>query len=77
MQVQVVSDANRLVQVLVDQLNNAARYTPQVGSIVLASARHASSVSVSVRDNGIGSDGALRPHVFDRFTQAPRSPDRS
>ena len=73
----VLGDPNRLVQVLVNLLNNAAKYTPRGGRITLALAREADTVVITVRDNGIGLDGQLLPQVFDLFTQAERSPDRA
>ncbi|MFC5459972.1 ATP-binding protein [Massilia niabensis] len=73
----VMGDPNRLVQVLANLLNNAAKYTPRGGQIVVWVERGAQSVSIHVRDNGIGIGGALLPHVFDLFTQAERTPDRS
>ncbi len=73
----ILGDRIRLVQVLANLLNNAAKYTAQGGSIVLAVEAGADEVTVSVRDNGIGIDRAMLPHVFGLFTQAERTPDRS
>nr|WP_081983720.1 ATP-binding protein [Massilia sp. JS1662] len=74
---QVRGDANRLVQVLVNLLNNAAKYTPDGGRIILTVSRDVDSVVVSVRDNGTGIEAAMLPHIFDLFTQAKRTPDRA
>jgi signal transduction histidine kinase len=73
----VMGDPNRLVQVLVNLLNNAAKYTPRGGRIVLSVEPGAGTVEITIRDNGIGIGSALLPHVFDLFTQAERTPDRS
>ena len=73
----VVGDRTRIIQVVVNLLNNAAKYTPQGGRIVLAVRVGDEWVEISVSDNGIGIDPALAPHVFDLFTQAERTPDRS
>ncbi|CAH0315307.1 Alkaline phosphatase synthesis sensor protein PhoR [Massilia sp. Bi118] len=73
----VTGDAKRLVQVLVNLLNNAAKYTPRGGRIVLSSACENGRVQIAVRDNGIGIDARLLPQVFDLFTQAERTPDRA
>jgi len=73
----VTGDANRLVQVLVNLLNNAAKYTPRGGRIVLGCRVDAGRVEIAVRDNGIGIDARLLPQVFDLFTQAERTPDRA
>jgi signal transduction histidine kinase len=77
----VTGDPNRLVQVLVNLLNNAAKYTPHGGRIVLSVTRDGRQtpdmVRIAVRDNGIGIDAGLLPRVFDLFTQAERTPDRT
>ena len=75
--VPVEGDRTRLVQVLVNLLNNSAKYTPPGGRIALTVVNDDASALVSVRDNGSGIDAQLLPHVFDLFTQADRAPDRS
>ncbi|UUZ57276.1 ATP-binding protein [Massilia sp. H-1] len=76
-QVLVLGDANRLVQILTNLLNNAAKYTPDGGRLRLEVAADAAQVLVAVSDNGIGIAPALHTHVFELFTQAERSSDRS
>lgn len=75
--VQVDADPTRLVQVFGNLLNNSAKYTPTGGEIELTSVAEPGALRVAVRDSGEGMDGALLPHVFDLFTQAHRSLDRS
>jgi CheY-like chemotaxis protein/two-component sensor histidine kinase len=75
--VPVEGDRTRLIQVLVNLLNNSAKYTPQGGRIAIAVAVDGGCAEVTVRDNGSGIDAQLLPHVFDLFTQADRAPDRS
>jgi CheY-like chemotaxis protein len=72
----VLGDRTRLVQVLANLLNNAAKYTQQGGRIVLAMRAQDGTVEISVADNGIGMDANLLPRVFDLFTQGERTPDR-
>ncbi|MDB5884022.1 MAG: multi-sensor hybrid histidine kinase [Polaromonas sp.] len=78
----VDADATRMEQVLVNLLTNAAKYTDPGGCIWLNvepeddAAGHAHAV-LRVRDSGIGIAPELLPHVFDLFTQAERSIDRS
>jgi PAS domain S-box-containing protein len=74
---QVLGDPNRLVQVLANLLNNAAKYTPRGGRILLMLEREGDLVHLRVQDNGIGIGPELLPQVFDLFTQAERTPDRS
>ena len=63
-------DRTRLVQVVANILNNAARYTPEGGEIRLDTRIDGPSVLLRVRDSGIGIDAALLPRVFELFTQA-------
>jgi signal transduction histidine kinase/ActR/RegA family two-component response regulator len=76
-QVPVEGDRTRLIQVLVNLLNNSAKYTPPGGRITLTVSSNGVSAEASVRDNGSGIDAQLLPHVFDLFTQADRAPDRA
>jgi PAS domain S-box-containing protein len=73
----VSGDRTRLVQVVVNLLNNAAKYTPQGGRITLALTTDAGEACIVVTDNGSGIDAALLPYVFDLFIQAARTPDRA
>ena len=75
--VQVLGDRTRLVQVLSNILNNAAKYTPSGGQIALRVTAHGDRVTVTVTDNGIGIEPDVLPYIFDLFTQAERTPDRS
>ena len=76
-QVVVHADRTRLVQVIANLLTNAAKYTPQGGQITLSVQVQQAQVRISVSDDGLGIEPALLPHVFDLFTQAERTPDRS
>jgi CheY-like chemotaxis protein len=73
----VSGDRTRLVQTLSNLLNNAAKYTPQGGSIDLTVEAADGKVRISVKDNGIGIEPALLPHLFDLFTQGRRTSDRA
>lgn len=72
----VIGDQNRLIQVVVNLLNNAAKYTAERGEIALSVRAGEGQVRIEVSDNGIGIGPGLLPHVFDLFTQAQRTPDR-
>ena len=73
----VQCDQVRLVQVFANLLTNAAKYTPAGGKIALELAVAGSHAKVVVRDNGVGMSEGLLPHIFDIFTQAERTPDRT
>ena len=71
------ADASRLEQVVVNLLTNAAKYTAPGGRIWLSVAQEGQETVLRVRDTGIGIDAALLPRIFDLFTQAEKSLDRS
>ena len=73
----VIGDRTRLVQVISNILNNAGKYTAPGGGIVLTVAVDRDRVTVAVRDNGVGISPEVLPYIFDLFTQAERTPDRS
>ena len=73
----VMGDKKRLVQVLANILNNAAKYTDEGGAIGLTSEVRADQVLIEVVDNGIGMTPELAARAFDLFAQAERSSDRS
>jgi PAS domain S-box-containing protein len=74
---QVHADGARLEQVLVNLLNNAAKYTPQGGRIGVTVRSDGSHVEIAVRDSGVGIEPDLLPRIFHLFTQAERSLNRS
>ncbi len=71
------ADAARLEQVVVNLLTNAAKYTEEGGQIWLTVVKENTDCVIRVRDSGVGISPALLPNVFDLFTQAERSLDRS
>lgn len=71
------ADPTRLEQVLVNLLNNAAKYTEAGGRIWLAVERNESEITIRVGDTGKGIAGEMLPRVFDLFIQADRPSDRS
>jgi len=73
----VNGDAKRLVQVITNILNNAAKYTDEGGSILLDTDVRESHVLVKVTDNGIGMSPDLAARAFELFAQAERASDRS
>ena len=73
----VKGDHKRLVQVVANLLNNATKYTPEGGRIELRLFEDGPDYVMTVADDGIGMESQLVARVFDLFTQAERTPDRS
>ena len=73
----VKGDHKRLVQVVANLLGNATKYTPEGGHIELQLKQDGEHWLLNVSDDGIGMDARLVERVFDLFTQAERTPDRS
>jgi signal transduction histidine kinase/CheY-like chemotaxis protein len=73
----VVGDPTRLEQVFGNLLNNAAKYTDPGGHIRVCAGREGAEVVVRVRDDGLGIAPDVLPRVFDLFTQAAQSLDRT
>jgi signal transduction histidine kinase/ActR/RegA family two-component response regulator len=75
--VYVDGDKTRLVQIIANILINAGKYTPSQGILKLRVDATEEEVLIQISDNGIGIEAELLPHIFELFTQAPRSSDRS
>lgn len=73
----VLGDKKRLVQIVANLLNNAAKYTPANGTIKLKVDVDLDYVVIQISDNGIGIAPEVQGHVFELFAQAERSSDRS
>jgi PAS domain S-box-containing protein len=71
------ADPTRLEEVVVNLVGNAVKYTPPGGRIevlVESDDRHG---ILRVRDSGVGIAPDVLPHVFEPFTQADQSLERS
>ena len=75
--VRVMGDLTRLAQVVLNLLNNSAKYTPVGGHIRLAMEKETSWAVVRVGDTGMGIPADMLAKVFDLFTQVGRTLDRS
>ncbi len=75
----VDADVTRMAQVVLNLLNNAAKYTPEGGCIRLTvekvsrGGEAAEEVAIRVRDNGMGIPADVLPRIFDLFAQAERT----
>ena len=69
-------DVVRITQVFANLLNNAAKYTPHGGSIIVTAERDGATAVVRVRDTGMGIPAEQLPRLFEMFYQAGPALDR-
>lgn len=73
----VSGDRSRIIQIIVNLLSNATKYSPSAGRIDIQVTVEKSWVNLCIRDWGIGIDSAFLPRIFNLFSQGTRSSDRS
>lgn len=75
--IKLTGDRVRLTQVLVNVLNNAAKYSDPGGRVTVTARRKGDRAVVSVRDTGLGIPPEMIGKVFEPFTQVDRSLNRT
>jgi PAS domain S-box-containing protein len=65
-----VGDRDRVEQVLVNLLDNAIKYSPDGGAVVVSTARVPDGVRVTVEDHGIGIPPTEQSAIFEKFYRA-------
>jgi len=76
-EVVVEGDRDRLFQVMLILCDNARRYTPADGSVVIRLGKDRRGARFSVIDTGVGISEEDQPHIFGRFFRADASRERS
>jgi two-component system phosphate regulon sensor histidine kinase PhoR len=70
------ADRDRLIQVLINLLDNAVKFTPVGGTIVLQAQAGPARIVINVKDTGVGIPPEDLPRIFGRFYRVDRSRDR-
>ena len=73
----VFGDYKRLVQVFGNLIHNAAKFTPEGGTVSLRVASSAEHVELWVTDDGVGMTPELMSNIFELFSQADSTSDRA
>jgi signal transduction histidine kinase len=69
----ITGDGDRLGQAFSNLVDNALKFTPANGQIVLSAKKAEAEIEVSVADTGSGVSNEALPRLFDRFYQADPS----
>ncbi|WP_041675449.1 HAMP domain-containing histidine kinase [Ramlibacter tataouinensis] len=72
----VLGDPDRLMQVVINLLSNATKFSPRGGSVTVSVTAAGAAVRVGVADHGPGIPEEFRGRIFERFTQADSSDRR-
>ena len=73
----VRADENLLLQLVLNLLDNAIKYTPGGGQVILGWKLNENYVELQVRDTGIGIDQENIPYLFDRFYRVDKARSRT
>ncbi len=73
---QVIADETRLAQVLFNLIENALKYTPPSGCVVVSAEEGDAHIKVSVADTGIGIPDKDLPRIFERFYRVDKARSR-
>jgi signal transduction histidine kinase len=73
----VLADADRIVQVCVNLLSNAAKFSPRGGSVEVEVRVRDGQARVGVTDHGAGVPPEFQDRIFQRFAQADASDRRT
>jgi two-component system, OmpR family, sensor kinase len=76
-QVTVLGDVDRLKQLFLNLAENAIKYTPANGRVVLSLSKKAGWAQFEVCDTGIGIPAENLPHIFDRFYRVDKARTRA
>jgi two-component system sensor histidine kinase BaeS len=73
----ILADADRIIQVLINLLGNALRYTPTGSSVQVRTERQQDAATFHVVDTGIGIAPEHLPHLFERFYRVDKARSRA
>ena len=68
--VKILVDERRLIQVLMNLISNAIKFSPEHSTIFISTKVFDNKVRVSVRDQGPGISEEFKPRIFEKFAQA-------
>jgi PAS domain S-box-containing protein len=74
---EINADLTRVKQMVGNLLQNAAKFTPRGGRVIVSLALRDGFAELTVKDTGVGIEADVLPHLFEPFSQARRTLDRT
>jgi two-component system phosphate regulon sensor histidine kinase PhoR len=72
----ILADEDLLNQVLINLLDNAIKYTPRQGKVIIRSRQRDSRIVTTIMDTGMGIPHESLPRVFERFYRVDKARSR-
>jgi two-component system OmpR family sensor kinase len=69
----LIGDGDRLAQVFTNLVDNALKFTPAHGQVILSAVQAGTEMEIAITDTGIGVPKEVLPRLFDRFYQVDPS----
>ncbi len=71
--ISLMADEDLMNQVWMNLLSNSIKFTPAAGTISISMTKQIDTITIAIRDNGIGVTPEQQKHVFERFYKADQS----
>jgi two-component system phosphate regulon sensor histidine kinase PhoR len=73
---QVLCDSDAIKQVIINLIDNAIKYTPEGGEVMISTAPVDKEIIISVKDSGLGIPEEDIPRIFERFYRVEKTRSR-